>query len=254
MSRPPVTELPSSVFVADRGGPVPLYHELATKLEQAIVSGGIPPGGRLEDELTLSHRLGVSRPTIRRAIQELVDKGLIVRRRGIGSQVVPPATLSRRFELTSLWEDLEKRGLPPTTQVLVHEVIPADLRVADDLGIAEGSDVLHIKRLRLADGVPLAIMNNHLPAEFADITREDLETRGLYELLGRRGADIRVAHQRVTAKTGAPDETELLDLPAGDPLLVLARVAFGHSGRAIETSRHLYPPDRYAFEATLVRS
>src|ERR1700742_1150111 len=83
------TELPTSLFIdIDRSGPIPLYYQLASRIESAIVDGTIPAGSRIDNEVGLGERLGVSRPTVRRAIQELVDKGLLVRRRGIGTQVV----------------------------------------------------------------------------------------------------------------------------------------------------------------------
>src|SRR3954470_22524960 len=133
MAATAVTTLPDSVYLVDRSGPVPLYFQLANRIEKAIRDGQLPPGARLENEVALSERLGLSRPTVRRAIQDLVDKGLLVRRRGIGTQVVHGA-VTRQVELTSLYEDLERTGQKPSTRLLAHEVRAADPRIAELLG------------------------------------------------------------------------------------------------------------------------
>ncbi len=98
----------------DRSSPVPLYYQLAQAIEAAIRDGELSPGDRFENELALAKRLTLSRPTTRRAIQELVDKGLLVRKRGVGTQVVQNP-VHRRVELTSLFDDLTRAGQEPTT-------------------------------------------------------------------------------------------------------------------------------------------
>lgn len=235
----------------DRAGPVPLYFQVSRRLESAIQSGKIPPGARLENEIEIGRRLGLSRPTVRRAIQEVVDKGLLVRRRGIGTQVVQ-GQVTRQVELTSLYEDLRNAQHTPTTAVLAHEIRPAVDEVAKQLGVTVGSPVLYMRRLRSTDGVPVALMENYLPEEHADITREQLEEQGLYQLLRGRGVTIRVAKQRIGARREHDDEAQLLDIDRGSPLLTMARTAYDAAGRAIEYGVHCYRPDMYSFETTLV--
>src|SRR5690606_1351719 len=149
--------------------------------------------------------------TVRRAIQELVDKGLLVRRRGIGTQVVQ-ARVSRPVELTSLHEDLTRVGHTPSTRVLSVERVKADEQVASQLRIAPGTEITRIRRLRYADGTPMAILENLLPPEFSDITVADLERQGLYEILRARGITIKIANQTIGARRTHGDEHELLDL------------------------------------------
>jgi DNA-binding GntR family transcriptional regulator len=155
----------------DRSSSVPLYHQLASSIEQAITSGELAPGDRLENELSLTNRLGLSRPTARQAIQELVKKGLLVRKRGVGTQVVR-SQFRRDERLSSLNEDLAKAGRVPSTRLLAFSVGPLaeDVRDAlDTVDVTEG-DFVTLRRLRLADDVPLAILTNYLPARF-DIAR-----------------------------------------------------------------------------------
>lgn len=235
----------------ERTGPIPLYYQVSSRLESAIRSGTIPPGVRLENEINIGQRLGLSRPTVRRAIQELVDKGLLVRRRGIGTQVVQ-GQVTRQMELTSLFEDLERANHTPTTRVLEHALEPAPEHIAQRLGISEGSEILHLRRQRSTDGVPVAILENWIPSEIADIEREELEQSGLYQILRARGVTIRVAKQRVGARSERGDEAEILDIEHGGPVLTTERIAYDASGRAVEFGSHCYRPDMYSFETTLV--
>ena len=106
----------------DRSSPVPLYFQVAQQIERAISEGDLAPGDRLDNEISLAEQFGLSRPTMRRAIQELVDKGLLVRKRGVGTQVVH-GQVTRPVELTSLFDDLTHHHQTPTTQVLINEII-----------------------------------------------------------------------------------------------------------------------------------
>ena len=243
---------PSELFTdLDRSGPIPLYFQISSRLERAIRDGIIPAGARLENEIAIGQHLGLSRPTVRRAIQELVDKGLLVRRRGIGTQVVQ-ARVSRPFELTSLQEDLTRAGHHPSTRVLSLEKIPADEEAAVRLRVDVGTEITRIRRLRSADGTPMAILENLLPPEYADITFADLETHGLYEMLRARGIAIKNANQTIGARRTHSDEHELLDVAKGSPVLTMDRVAFDQGGSVIEAGHHCYRPDLYSFETTLV--
>ena len=246
------TVWPDELFVdLDRTGPMPLYFQVSSRLEAAIRSGDIPSGARLENEIAIGQRLGLSRPTVRRAIQELVDKGLLVRRRGIGTQVVQ-GQVTRQVELTSLYEDLQTAHHEPGTRVLAHEIVQATDTIASGLGVQAGDDVVYIRRQRSTDGIPVAVLENYLPAEFRDITTEQLEQRGLYQLLRARGVAIQIAKQKIGARRVHGDESELLDIEKGGPVLTMERIAFDNSGRAIEFGQHCYRPDMYSFETTLV--
>jgi GntR family transcriptional regulator len=244
--------LPEDLFLdIDRSSAIPLYFQIATRLEKAILDGRLGPGARLENEIALGERLNLSRPTVRRAMQELVNKGLLVRRRGIGTQVVH-GPVTRKVELSSLYDDLDRGGQHPATALLSHEIIAADANLVEQLSVAEGSPVLHIRRLRLSDGVPLAVMENFLPEEFTDLSADALATRGLYQLLRGRGTHIRVAQQRIGARPATPEESRLLDSKRNGPVLTMDRTAYDSVGKAVELGHHCYRPDLYAFEITLI--
>jgi DNA-binding GntR family transcriptional regulator len=244
--------LPLSLFIdLERSGPIPLYFQVATRIEKAILEGTLAPGSRLENEIALGDRLGLSRPTVRRAIQDLVDKGLLVRRRGIGTQVVH-GQVSRGLELTSLFEDLTRSGKTATTKILETKVVKASAKDAERLGVDKGSNVLHVRRVRYADNVPVSVMENWLPADFSDFSSSDLEKHGLYQMLRSRGVNLRVAKQRIGARKASAEEAQLLGIEKSSALLTMDRTAYDNSGRAIEYGHHCYRPDLYSFEITLV--
>lgn len=244
--------LPMTLFVdLDKSGPVPLYHQVSQKIEDAILSGELPVGARLESEVTFADRLGLSRPTIRRAIQELVDVGLLVRRRGVGTQVVH-GQVTRGVELTSLYDDLMQSGKKPTTELLSLEPMAAGSELARQLDVATETQLLYIKRLRKVDGVPVSIMQNWLNLNADELTARELERFGLYQLLRTLGVSLTVAKQRIGARKALSDEAELLEVERGSALLTMERLTYDKDGRAVEFGRHAYRPDLYSFETTLV--
>jgi DNA-binding GntR family transcriptional regulator len=235
----------------DRSSPVPLYYQVAQRLEELIEAGQMPPGYRLENEIALADQLGLSRPTMRQAIQHLVDKGLLVRKRGVGTQVVH-GRVRRQVELSSLYDDLDRAHRQPRTEVLSFAEIVAPDEVAVALHLPAGSRVVAVERLRYAQDEPLALMHNYLPVGIADLTADDLAHRGLYQILRDAGIQIRIADQTISARKANATEARLLDEARGAPLLAMARTAYDHSGRAVEYGSHVYRASRYSFELTLV--
>jgi len=235
----------------DRSSRVPLYFQLAQQLEDAIRDGHLRPGDRIETEIELAGRLGLGRPTVRQAVQELVSKGLLVRRRGVGTQVVA-AQFSRPLELTSLFDDLAAADHRPSTRVLDLRTLPAEPDVAAALSVPTRSRVAYLERLRLQRGEPLAIMRNWLPVGLVDLDADRLATIGLYDLLRRSGVNLRIADQRIGARAATRSEARLLDVRSGAPLLTMERTAFDDGGRAVEYAQHCYRADAHSFATTLV--
>ncbi|PWU45906.1 GntR family transcriptional regulator [Micromonospora globispora] len=233
----------------DRSSPVPLYHQLAEQLRAAIRSGQLQPGDPFENEMALAERLNLSRPTVRRAIQELVSQGLLLRRRGLGTTVAN-RKVHRRAELTSLYDDLKRDSARPTTAVLQHELV-RDERVAASLDLPVDAELLSIVRLRFSDNRPLAILHNWLPPSYADITREQLEAQGLYALLRDRGVRPVVAHQAIGARQPTAAERRHLGLKPSEPVLTMTRSAFDSAGNPVEYGDHCYRAQDYSIEVMI---
>jgi DNA-binding GntR family transcriptional regulator len=234
----------------DRTSPVPLYFQVATRLQELIEKGEIGVGARIENEVDLAERLGVSRPTTRRAIQYLVERGMLVRKRGVGTQVVHPK-VRRPVELSSLYDDLVMSERTPRTDVLDLRVIPAPQEVADALEVAPGTEVTWFERLRYAGGEPLALMHNAIPIDLLQLTERDLAEHGLYELLRRAGFVPRIATQVIGARSASAAEGRILAEKRGASLLTMTRTAWDASGRTLEYGSPVYRASRYSFELNL---
>ena len=244
--------LPQSLFAdLDRSGTAPLYHQVAKKFEIAIRQGTLPPGSRIENEVSLAERLALSRPTIRRAIQTLVDDGLIVRRRGIGSQVVH-GQVTRGMELTSLYDDIQRGGAKAETTVVSFGNNPANALVAQSLGVPTGTLVTEAIRIRYADKVPMAVLHNWIPHSIGTLTKEELDVKGLYQILRERGFVPQVGKQRISARKVTQAEASDLDIESGAAVLTMERTAYDSMGRAIEHGEHIYRTDLYSLEFTVV--
>lgn len=233
----------------DRTSGTPLYSQIAQALATLILDGALEPGTRLEDEVSMARRLEVSRPTARQALQRLVDRGLISRRRGAGTVVTSPH-VRRPMELSSLFSDLTRNGHEVSTTIIEYSMHPADEEEAERLGVEPGAGVTRIRRLRRADGEPIALMDNLLPAAIAP-SYEDLEREGLYNLLRARGAVPATAVQRVGARNATAAEAEALGEKRRAALLTVTRTAYDASGAVIEHGAHLYRASRYSFETKL---
>lgn len=235
----------------DRSSPVPLYHQVASAFERAIREGALPPETKLENEIALAKRYNLSRPTMRQAMDQLVRDGLVVRRRGVGTQVVGPP-VRRNLKLSSLYNDLQEEGAVPQTRVLALELLAAGDDVCEQLSISSGSEVHHIRRLRMMDGRPLALMENWLPRGVADLETALLETDGLYNILRKAGVDFRMAHQTVGAVAADAEQAVLLKVEEGSPLVQMRRTALDSRGAPVDCGSHVYRADRYSFDITLV--
>lgn len=236
--------------VVDRSSPVPLYHQLAEQLTAAIEDGRLGPGDPFENELALADRLDLSRPTVRRAIAELVQRGLLVRRRGVGTTVASQV-IHRRDELTSLHDDMVRRGQKPRTEVLAFEAEVTDEVAASALGLPADTPLVYVERLRSAGEVPTALMRNWLPPQFADVSAAELEDASLYSVLRSRGVRPVIAHQTIGARRPVARERRLLGLAPADPLLTMTRRAYAADGVAVEYGDHCYRYDQYAFDVTV---
>ena len=239
-----------SVITIDRTSPVPLYFQLAQHFEAAIRSGALKVGSRLDNEVQLAERLGLSRPTVRAAFQYLSNKGLVVRKRGAGT-LVANERIDRDVELTSLYDDLAAAGRSPDTKVIRNEVTHASAAVAAALQLPEPAMVVSLERIRLADGEPIALMHNFLPTGLVHLSIDMLEQHGLYELLRASGIRLGSATQRMCAKNASAMEARILHENRGAALLTMERIAYDETGRPLEFAQHLYRASRYAFTTSL---
>jgi DNA-binding GntR family transcriptional regulator len=233
-------------IVIDKRSPVPLYHQLATGIEAAIRGGQLPVGAYLTNEIEIASHFGLSRPTVRQAIGELVNAGLVTRQRGVGTRVVNPS-ITRPIALTSLFDDLQQGGQAPVTEVVKLRLVtaPADLR--DQFDTAK---VWELERVRSTADGPLAWMHNWVTGDKA-LTVDGLTHDGLYAQLRAQGVALDTAVQRVGAENASRAVARYLDVRSGAALVTLHRQTYGVDGALIEIGDHKYRADRYFIESTI---
>lgn len=234
--------------------PVPLYHQLKTILLDKIRAGEMKPNDRLPAEDELAAQYGVSKATVRQALNELAVAGALRREQGRGTFVAEPKLTQGPRALTSFSEEMRKRGLSPTSKTLKQDVVKAEADVAEKLQIAEGARAVRIKRLRLADGQPMSIQTTYLPLELAPrLVEEDFGAVSLYETLERKyGLRPARAEETHFAVLVEPSEARLLKVAANSPGLAAERVAYLASGRPLELTYSITRGDRYKIVLELV--
>lgn len=232
----------------------PLYRRIESDLRDRIRTGELKPGAQVETELELMDRYGVSRATVRQALGGLIASGALEVRRGLGTYVA-----TARFEHTiggfySFSREIERGGRLPGTRVLGLTVeLVAEATIAEALGIAVGTQVVALRRIRLADAEPIVVETSRLPAaRFPGLESVDFSSARLYDTLitvyGCRPTRARETFEPILL---SPAEAALLDQVRGAPALRVERVAFDQDGRPIEHCRSTVRGDRYRYAVEL---
>ncbi|UFN45050.1 GntR family transcriptional regulator [Nocardioides okcheonensis] len=219
--------------------------QLRTAIDDRLRSLG--PGDLLPAERVLAQELGVARMTLRRAIDTLVADGRLVRRPGSGTFVAGQEKVSQRLAVSSFSEDMRSRGLRPDSHTVSTRLAPAGTMLAAVLGVPAQTEVLRVRRLRLADDVPMALEDLHVPASVAPgLTGADLEGASFYDLLEQRyGTRVVSGTQSVEPALVPAEEAGLLGVTAGDPVFLFERTSRLADGRVAEFVRSTYRGDRY---------
>ena len=239
-------------------GPIPLHHQVFRDLKAALDANEWKPGDRMPTERELAERYGCSLITIRHALGELVREGRIERTRGRGTFVLPPRIERNIAGSMSFAEEMQRRGLDPTTKLVTARIEVAGEAVATALGLAADAPVVYLERLRLGGGEPLILEQARLPAErFPGLMAFDLERRSLYDILADRYATrIIRAREAVEPVMLRRREAELLGLPPRSLALQIDGISHAADGSAIETARSFVRGDRtrYYLERDVVRA
>jgi len=211
-------------------------------------------GTAIPSERQLSADLGVSRLTVRAALDDLAREGYLVRRRGSGTYVQQPKKISQELTITSFSEDMRRRGMVPGSRTLSLETILAGARLGRSLQVSPSEKILVIKRLRLADGETMAIETLHLPqALVPGLTPEDL-TGSFYELLqARYGIEILHGTQAIEPTVTNEEESAALGVPLHSPAFLFERTSLDQQDRTVEFVHSVYRGDRYRIVTELHR-
>ncbi len=231
----------------DRGNS-PIYMQLAARLRNEIVTGKIDTGDALPSERDLCEIMGASRVTIRKAIELLIEEGLLSRRQGSGTYVTPRIQAPGSF-LSSFSEDAKARGEKSETIWITKIIDVASDEEARLLEIPAGSNIARLSRVRMAGGEPLAIENAVVPA----IMLPDINTLGnsLYHALDTQGNRPISGQQKIRAALSGASESGLLSISEGSEILRIERLTRRADGRPVELTRSTYRGERYEFVSEL---
>ena len=229
----------------------PLYVQLRRKLEEEIIDGSLKPGDPLPTEREIADLCSVSRVTVRKAVQSLVEDGSIVRRQGSGTRVAPKVERVEQSlsQLTSFTEDMARRGKIVRSVWIERGIFPASPREMMALGLRADTKVARIARLRIADDVPLAIERASLSTRY--LPDPDEVKHSLYEVLAITGDKPVRATQRISAINLDAQDAGLLEVPEGSAGLNIERISYSSQGAVIEVTFSIYRGDTYDFVAEL---
>lgn len=239
----------------DRQSVVPLYYQIQQRLIEQIHSGVLKPGQILPSEEEIAGQLGVSRMTGRQALKSLRDLGVTYSVRGKGT-FVSGIKLEKDFrQVLSFTEEMQARGLQPSSKVLSFEIIPADEEAASALHLTLGEEVISLRRIRLADRSPMGVEWTRMPHRLCPgFTKIFDPQASLYEALGKRfGIRMAVADEIVEARNASPEEARLLRIAKGSPVFLFTRVSYVQNGEPTEFVKSLYRADRYKIMNRLTR-
>jgi GntR family transcriptional regulator len=235
-----------------RKSPVPLYAQVKELLRERIALQRDEEHDQLPSERELARDLGVSRMTVRQAVRDLIAEGAIYTAPGRGTFLADGEVTQQLIGLTSFSQEMTKRGLVPSSRVLESGAVK-DREVAARLRLDPDEPIARIRRLRLANGEPMALETAHLPLSMCPgVLSIDLEDRSLYEVLQsvfrlRLGSAV----QTISAESATPGTAEMLELKPGEAILVMERVTLLDDGRPVELVRSWYRGDRYHFAVRL---
>jgi DNA-binding GntR family transcriptional regulator len=236
-----------AVRLAPVDSTLPLHAQLKSSLTARIAANEFGPGGRLPSQRALCDQYGMSHMTVRRAINELIHEGAILAVPGKGLFSAEHKQDAEAGPLIGFSEDMARRGMVASTEVQAAEIIAAPAQVAHKLGVVPGTPLAYLRRLRLADGEPMALQSSYLPDSLCPgLLNYDLERQSLFAVLrSHYGLRLASAVNAVEAGLAGADEAVLLGLARPAALLVTEQLTYLQSGHVIEFVRSTYRADRY---------
>jgi GntR family transcriptional regulator len=238
----------------DKNSPIPIYYQLEEHIKELIEKGELMPGDALPAEREYAEKYQISRMTVRQAFTKLVNEGYLYRLQGKGTFVSDRKIEQGLHGLTSFTEDMKARGLVPGSKLIHFEIIPASLQIASQLSIQENGPVYEIKRIRLADNVPMALETNYISANLIKGLTEQIVNQSLYAYIEEQlNFKIDHASQVIESSNASEQEAAYLKINKGAPILLIQRNTFLSDGTPVEFVKSSYRADRYKFMIQMKR-
>lgn len=231
----------------DKNGFIPLYYQIQRALMEKIQSGALSEGDPLASEEELSRTYQVSRMTARQALHGLKTNGYAFSEKGRGTFVTRPKLEKNIMHLQGFTEDMRQRGMKASSRLLEQSAISGDEELREKLRLDAGDRVMRLRRLRLADGIPMAIEESHIPLrQFPGLERIDFAKNSLYATLRERyGVRVGYADETIEALPATREDAELLTIPSRASILSISRIILTTQETPIEAASSRYRGDRY---------
>jgi GntR family transcriptional regulator len=240
----------------DKASAEPIYLQIFGVIKSMLQAGRIAPGSPLPPEQILAKQFGVSRMTMRQANDLLEREGLIERQRGRGTFAVQNRLVKQEQETRSFSEEIRRRGSVPSSRLLSFKTQPASAAAATDFGIKPGDPLYVIERIRLSDGVPMALESVQIPAHRCpNLERFNLIDHSLYQIFEEHyRIEIARSEEEISAIVPKKIHRKALQLKANAAVLLVKRRTFTTDGRLFEVAADAYRGDLYVAKVQSVRS
>lgn len=239
----------------DKSSPLPIYYQIEEQLKKQIENGELKPNDSLPSEREFAERFEISRMTVRQAINNLVNDGYLYRQKGRGTFVSEKKLEQQLVGLTSFTEDMKARGMVPSSKLLSFEIIAASEKIAEQLQISLHAPVYEIKRIRLADDVPMALESVYVSANLVKGLTESIVNDSLYRYIEEElGLKIGEANQTLESILASETEVNHLGISSYSPVLLIQRNTYLQDGTPLEVVKSSYRADRYKFTINMTRS
>lgn len=234
--------------MVDKQSPLPIYFQLEEAIKNRIENGEVSPGEMIPSEREYAERHGISRMTVRQAINNLVNDGYLYRQKGRGTFVARRKIEQKLHGLTSFTEDMKARGMEPSSRLIRFKIIPASEGVAHELAICPYDPVYEIQRVRLADDLPMALETTSISANLVQGLTEEHVRGSIYRYIESvLDTPIDYAKQVIESSAARQSESEHLGVKKGSPILLIQRNTYLNDGTALEVVQSAYRADRYKF-------
>ncbi|WP_066316505.1 GntR family transcriptional regulator [Bacillus sp. FJAT-29814] len=232
----------------NKKSPIPLYYQLEEHIIELIEKGELRPDDALPPEREYAEKFEISRMTVRQAYTELVNKGYLYRLQGKGTYVAERKIEQPLQGLTSFTEEMKARGMEPGSQLIHFQINPASENIANQLAISESEPVYEIMRVRLADGVPMAIETTYIPANLIQGMTQEIVNQSLYAYIQEK-LKLRISSgsQVIESSIASQTEAKLLHIGKGAPVMLIESTTYLENGTPIEYVKSVYRADRYKF-------
>ncbi len=234
----------------DKRSPIPVYYQLKNLILDKIKNGEYPEGSLIPSERDLGENLGISRMTVRQALNQLVSEGVLYREKGKGTYVSKSKIVQRN--IMSFSETVRKKGLVPSTNVLGFTRVADRPDIAEILGLDAKELLYCVKRLRLANDLPIGIEEVYIPEKYCPgLEKQDLKT-SLYKLLKEAySLSVNYMDSSVEAAKASKEERKLLGLTDGIPVLRISSISYNDSGMKLLHQKDVYRSDEYSYNVRI---